>query len=171
MTISSEKVVGLTFTLHVSGTNTDKRLIETADAEKPFYFLFGHSGLPPAFEEALNGKEVNSSFDFSIDMADAYGPIEQDAIMDIPNQVFTTPDGKFDSENVSLGKFLYLEDENGQQHRGKVMGLKAETVTMDFNHPLAGFDLHFNGNIIEVRDAAAEEIAYGHAHGPGGHQH
>lgn len=171
MIIAPEKVVGLTFELHVSNGNTDKKLIETAGAENPFFFLVGQSGLPPAFEEALMGLDQDKTFDFEVEMLDAYGPIEKEAMVEIPNEVFTDPTGKFDSENVTLGKFLYLEDEQGQQHRGKVMGLGAETVTMDFNHPLAGYNLHFSGTVIEVREAAADEIAHGHVHGPGGAHH
>lgn len=145
--------------------------METANAQHPFYFLVGHSGLPPEFEASLSGLGSGSAFDFTVNMMDAYGPVEQDAIMDIPNAIFTNQEGNFDSENVSIGKFLYLEDEEGQQHRGKVIGLQAETVTMDFNHPLAGFDLHFKGFVLEVRDAEPTEIAHGHVHGPGGTEH
>jgi FKBP-type peptidyl-prolyl cis-trans isomerase SlyD len=42
---------------------------------------------------------------------------------------------------------------------------------MDFNHPLAGYDLHFIGEVLDVREASAEEIDHGHVHGPGGHHH
>jgi FKBP-type peptidyl-prolyl cis-trans isomerase SlyD len=171
MIIATEKVVGLTFELRVNNGNTDNRLIETAGSDNPFYYLVGQSGLPPAFETALMGMDAGKKFDFTIDMLEAYGPVEQEAIMDIPNAVFTDPSGAFDAENVSIGKFLYLEDEQGDQHRGKVIGLQADTVTMDFNHPLAGFNLHFSGEIVEVRTAEADELAHGHVHGPGGHHH
>jgi FKBP-type peptidyl-prolyl cis-trans isomerase SlyD len=171
MTIAPEKVVGLSFELHISNATTESRLIETASAQHPFYFLVGHSGLPFDFEKSLEGLDAGKSFDFSIGMLDAYGPMETEAVMDIPNAVFTNAEGQFDGENVSIGKFLYLEDENGQQHRGKVIGLQNDTVTMDFNHPLAGYDLHFKGEVLEVRDAEPTEIAHGHVHGPGGHHH
>jgi FKBP-type peptidyl-prolyl cis-trans isomerase SlyD len=171
MTISSEKVVALSYELSISATDVPQRVIESVDKANPFYFLVGHSGLPEAFEQQLAGKAAGDNFTFTIDMMDAYGPIEQDAIMDLPNAIFTDQNGKFDSENVSIGKYLYLEDDNGQQHRGKVIGLKSETVTMDFNHPLSGFDLHFSGTVESVREAEEAELAHGHAHGPDGHHH
>lgn len=171
MNIAPEKVVGLRFDLHVSNGTTERQLMESANEANPFYFLVGHSGLPFEFENALIGLEAGKSFDFTVGMLDAYGPMEPEAVMDIPNAVFTDQSGQFDRENVSIGKYLYLEDEEGQQHRGKVIGLGADTVKMDFNHPLAGFDLHFSGAVLEVRDAAAEELAHGHVHGPGGHHH
>jgi FKBP-type peptidyl-prolyl cis-trans isomerase SlyD len=46
-----------------------------------------------------------------------------------------------------------------------------DTVTVDGNHPLAGVPLNFDVKIIDIRDASAEELAHGHAHGPGGHEH
>ncbi len=171
MIIAPEKVVALSYELSVSGSTAPKRTIETVDKDHPFYFLVGHSGLPEAFEQQLLGKSAGTSFDFTIDMMDAYGIIEQDAIMDIPSAIFTDASGKFDEENVTVGKYLYLEDENGQQHRGKVIGIATETVKMDFNHPLAGFDLHFTGQVELVRDAEASELSHGHAHGPDGHHH
>jgi FKBP-type peptidyl-prolyl cis-trans isomerase SlyD len=171
MHIAPEKVVALSYELSISGSQVPKRVIETVEKANPFYFLVGHSGLPEAFEQQLLGKAAGEAFDFTIDMMDAYGVIEQEAIMDLPNAIFTDPSGKFDAENVSVGKYLYLEDENGQQHRGKVIGLGSDTVTMDFNHPLAGFDLHFTGTIELVRAAQPEELSHGHAHGPGAHHH
>ena len=53
----------------------------------------------------------------------------------------------------------------------EILEVNAEFVKMDFNHPLAGKDLHFEGDILEVREATADEISHGHVHGPGGHHH
>jgi FKBP-type peptidyl-prolyl cis-trans isomerase SlyD len=64
-----------------------------------------------------------------------------------------------------------MSDNDGNQLRGKIVEVDAENVKMDFNHPLAGTDLHFVGEVLEVREASEEEIAHGHAHGPNGHEH
>ena len=50
-------------------------------------------------------------------------------------------------------------------------GCGTDQVTIDGNHPLAGVNLNFAVEVVDVRDASAEELAHGHAHGPGGHQH
>ncbi len=102
MTIAPEKVVGLRFDLHVSNGTTERRLMESANEANPFYFLVGNSGLPFEFENALIGLEVGKNFDFTVNMIDAYGPMEPEAVMDIPNAVFTDQSGKFDSENVNF---------------------------------------------------------------------
>ena len=52
-----------------------------------------------------------------------------------------------------------------------VSKIEGEEVTLDLNHPLAGETLHFNVEVVDVRDATREELDHGHAHGPGGHHH
>jgi FKBP-type peptidyl-prolyl cis-trans isomerase SlyD len=52
-----------------------------------------------------------------------------------------------------------------------VVDVSADTVTVDANHPLAGMDLTFDVSIVGVREASAEEVQHGHAHGAGGHHH
>ncbi|KAJ1498861.1 hypothetical protein HMI54_012317 [Coelomomyces lativittatus] len=64
-----------------------------------------------------------------------------------------------------------MQDQEGNHFQGEIISVDAEQVEMDFNHPLAGLDLHFKGEILSVRDAQAEEIAHGHVHGKGGHHH
>jgi FKBP-type peptidyl-prolyl cis-trans isomerase SlyD len=64
-----------------------------------------------------------------------------------------------------------MQDQDGNPMDGRVLEIGTETVKMDFNHPLAGEELHFKGEILEVREATAEELDHGHVHGPGGHHH
>jgi FKBP-type peptidyl-prolyl cis-trans isomerase SlyD len=64
-----------------------------------------------------------------------------------------------------------MRDSNGNHVHGTVMKVEFNRVQMDFNHPLAGYDLYFEGEILEIRPATPEEIDHGHVHGPGGHHH
>jgi FKBP-type peptidyl-prolyl cis-trans isomerase SlyD len=64
-----------------------------------------------------------------------------------------------------------MKDQDGNPLRGEVIKVEQDLVYMDFNHPMAGFDLYFTGKVLEVREASPEEIAHGHVHGPGGHHH
>ncbi|HEY6161907.1 MAG TPA: peptidylprolyl isomerase, partial [Bacteroidia bacterium] len=66
---------------------------------------------------------------------------------------------------------LPMVDNKGNHLQGKVTEISLTEVKMDFNHPMAGKDLHFTGEVLEVRDATQEELAHGHVHGPGGHHH
>ena len=76
-----------------------------------------------------------------------------------------------DEENVKVGVTLPMVDNEGNRLYGKVQEITAEYVKMDFNHPLAGQDLHFKGEVLEIREATEEELAHGHAHGPHDHHH
>ena len=64
-----------------------------------------------------------------------------------------------------------MSDNEGNHMRGIVREINEEMVKMDFNHPLAGYDLHFAGEILAVREATKDELDHGHVHGEGGHQH
>ncbi len=79
-------------------------------------------------------------------------------------------DGKL-GEIVKVGNFLPMKDQEGNPLQGLVQEITDEHVRMDFNHPMAGKDLFFSGEVIEVREATTEELEHGHVHGPGGHQH
>jgi len=80
-------------------------------------------------------------------------------------------DGKFDSERVKVGAEVPMRDNEGHTLVGKVKTITNENVEMDFNHPLAGYDLHFTGEVLDVREASNEELSHGHVHGEHGHQH
>ena len=80
-------------------------------------------------------------------------------------------DGKLDTELLQIGKYIPMKNDDGHVIEGKVISINDKGVVMDFNHPLAGKDLHFSGEILDVRDANEEEITHGHVHGEGGHHH
>ena len=86
--------------------------------------------------------------------------------MQIPKEVFEI-DGQLDSEMLQAGNYLPMADNEGHQMQAKVVEIGDEQVTMDFNHPLAGMVMHFEGKVQAVRPATAEELAHGHAHGGG----
>ena len=69
------------------------------------------------------------------------------------------------------GSFIPMQDQDGHPLQGKVLSVGESDVKLDFNHPMAGKNLHFTGEIVEVRDASDEELNHGHVHGHGGHQH
>ena len=66
---------------------------------------------------------------------------------------------------------LAAQGPQGQPMPVTVAEIKEDTVVMDFNHPLAGKDLIFEVEVVEVREATEDEISHGHVHGPGGHEH
>jgi FKBP-type peptidyl-prolyl cis-trans isomerase SlyD len=91
-------------------------------------------------------------------------------VVQIPKQVFEI-DGKVDDQMLEVGNYLPMADNEGNHMQAKVVEVGDEMVTMDFNHPLAGMVMHFEGKVEDVRPATAEELSHGHVHGDGGHQH
>lgn len=165
--ISKNKVVRLTYELRDAGNDT---LIEKVEKEQPFTFLYGVGGLVEEFETNLANLKVGDSFDFKIKSENAYGAIDETAVVDIPKEAFMI-DGKLQDDMLEVGNVLPMRDNDGNFLQGRITGLTDSAVLMDFNHPLAGKDLHFKGEILEVRAATAEEIDHGHVHGEGGHHH
>ena len=170
MLVEKNKVVALAYDLKVMDDENNKVLVEKVVKEHPMLFLFGVSGLPEKFEENVEGLKVGDKFEFSVKSDDAYGDFDSESIVNIPLEVFKV-DNKFDSEKFSVGAIIPMSDESGHTMRGKILEVNSEDIKMDFNHPLAGKDLYFNGEVVSIRNATAEELAHGHVHGEGGHHH
>ena len=156
MKITANKFVAVTYDLNV-GEGEERELMERATAETPLKFIFGTGAMLPAFEDALKGLEVGDKFNFSITPADAYGEYVEEHVLDLPKNIFEV-DGKFDSEMIKEGNTVPMMDSNGNRMNGSVLEVKEDVVVMDFNHPLAGADLIFEGEILESRPATNEEI-------------
>jgi FKBP-type peptidyl-prolyl cis-trans isomerase SlyD len=168
MEISTNKVVSLKYKL--SNHQTGEKIEETNE-ENPLVFLYGVGGLIPEFEENLAGKTVGDTFDFHITATNAYGDHDPQNVAMIPSDIFHNDEGKFDHEMFQVGASIPMSDNEGNHLTGKIVEVDEENVKMDFNHPLAGTDLHFSGEILEVREASDEEIEHGHVHGEHGHHH
>ncbi len=170
MTINENKVAVVSYHLTATKDGGNEELVEKTDAEHPFAFIYGVSSLLPDFEKNLLNKKAGDKFDFKVKAIDGYGNVEQEYIINIDRQAFIV-DGNFDSERVKIGNDIEMHDAEGNKLIGRVLELTDAHVRMDFNHPLAGNDLHFVGEIIEVREATEEEMDHGHVHGKGGHHH
>lgn len=169
MLVEKNTVVSLIYLLRAEHAEGD--LIEQVTEEEPFVFLFGNHSLLPEFEQNLKGKATGNTFSFSIKSENAYGDFTKEAIINIPKHVFQSEEGHKAEEDLVVGNYLTLFDNDGNPLRGKVLQVNDETVEMDFNHPLASVNLFFEGEILNVRTATPEEISHGHVHGKGGIQH
>lgn len=168
MVIENNKVVSVNYNLSLKATGEQ---VEQTSKEHPFVFLFGAGGLLEDFENNLKGKKAGDTFDFFIEHARGYGVRDEQHVVMIPIAAFLGEDGNLDAENVKVGVTLPMVDNDGNRLYGKVEEITSEFVKMDFNHPLAGKDLHFKGEILEIRAASEDEIAHGHVHGEHGHHH
>ncbi len=157
MKIETNKYVTLAYELHV-GEDDERELMERATEEIPLEFIFGTNSMLQSFEAQLEGKVIGDTFEFTLTPDEAYGDFEDEKIVEIPKSVFEV-DGEIDEEMLEEGKTIPMMDTEGNRLLGSVVDVKDDVVSMDFNHPLAGELLHFSGNVLEVRDATAEEIA------------
>lgn len=165
MEIQSHHVVSLTYDLYVNEpTQTEKKFVESATEAQPLVFLTGVGAMLPEFEQNLLGLKTGDTYSFSISSENGYGEYDETAIVGLDAQMFGT-------ELPQIGEMLPLKDNQGNQYRGIVIDVATDVVKVDLNPPMAGKDLHFNGKIIGIRPATADEIAHGHVHGEGGHHH
>ena len=172
MVIDKNSVVTLGYTLKTrTGLSLEEKQVEQTTHDRPFVFLYGAGMLLPDFEAALRGKKSGDKFDFFITAEKGYGVKNEKYVMNIPIDSFKGPDGTLDLNEIRTGNTLSMSDEKGNQLQGKILEVTAVHVRMDFNHPLAGHELHFMGEVFNVRIATAEELSHGHVHGPGGHHH
>ncbi len=169
MQIAKHTVVSLSYDLHIDENNT-KVLADSANEEQPLSFLFGVGMMIPMFEEKLDGLKEGETFNFTVPASEGYGDYIDEDIIDLPIDTFKI-DGEIDQEMLQVGNFVPLMDNHGHQLHAKVLEVSSDLVKVDLNHPLAGQDLHFNGKILNIRLATAEELDHGHVHGEGGHHH
>jgi FKBP-type peptidyl-prolyl cis-trans isomerase SlyD len=168
MVIEQNKVVLCHYTLR-QGT-AGGQLIESTEGGDPLGYIHGIGAMIPMFEENLAGKKVGDAFEFGIPAADAYGEYDEESVAEIPKAAFNLGDTNPDDVFVE-GEVLPLQDENGNMMQGIVEEVRAETIVVNFNHPMAGIDLYFIGQVSGVREATAEELEHQHVHGEGGHHH
>ena len=136
-------------------------------AREPLVYLHGgHGGMFPLVEAALEGKGVDEKIHVRLDPEDAFGPRD-------PTLVRREPRSKFPGK-IKVGMQFEGEMTHGDHAHPvvfRVTKLAEHEVTLDANHPLAGQPIEFRATVMDVRPASPEEIAHGHAHGPGGHHH
>jgi len=155
MTIQDEKVVSLTYTLVVDGEVKDQ-----ATEENPLEFIFGLGYLLPRFEENIKGKSVGDSFEFILNPKEGYGVYDAQAVVELPKHIFEV-DGKLQEHLLFVGSVIPMMNQAGGVIPGKVLEVGDAHVKMDFNHELAGKDLHFTGKVVGIRDATEKELAEG----------
>jgi FKBP-type peptidyl-prolyl cis-trans isomerase SlyD len=155
MKIEKNTVVSLSYTLEVEGD-----VIETVNADKPMEFIFGSGYLLPKFEENIAGKSEGDEFNFTLTAKEGYGEVVQDAIVELPIDMFRV-DGKIEDGLLTVGNVLPMQDSEGNKLQGAIDEVKDDIVVMNFNHPLAGSELNFTGSVVSVREATDNEIQFG----------
>jgi FKBP-type peptidyl-prolyl cis-trans isomerase SlyD len=162
MEITDKKVVSLIYELRQDSATG--AVVEQVDKANPLTFLFGSGNLLPKFEEHLSKLKTGDAFEFGLNSEDAYGPVVDNAVVSVPKNIFEV-EGKIDENMLQVGNMVPMMDNEGRRLNGKVLEITDEVVKMDFNHPMAGENLHFKGEVTEIREATDEELTHGHVHG------
>lgn len=134
-----------------------KKMEEEATSEDPFVFISGFGTTIPGFEKEIEKLSKGDSFDFTIPCAEAYGEYVDARVITLARDIFTV-NGVFDANMIYEGAIIPLQNEDGMRFMGKVLSIDDANVKVDLNHPLAGYDLNFAGNVAECREASNEEI-------------
>lgn len=157
--ITADKAV----TIHYAVKNPAGEVLDKSSEEQPLAFIFGRGMLIPGLEKALEGKTAGDTFSADVTPAEAYGERQDGLVQAVPREMFG------DNE-VQAGMQFRASTDHGEQSV-VVVEVSEETVTVDGNHPLAGVDLSFDVEVVDVREATAEELDHGHVHGKGGVEH
>src|SRR5262245_37211045 len=158
--IAADKVV----TFHYSLRDSAEEFIESSEGKDPATYMHGHANIVPGLEEQMAGKQAGDKFTATVPPEQAYGLRGSNAIQRVPIKHLMNP-GK-----LAEGQLVAVNTRQGPRH-ALVVKVGHFNVDLDLNHPLAGRTLVFDIDIVDVRDATAEEIEHGHAHGPHGHGH
>ena len=158
MVVENQKVITATYDLYIAGEEGKEELMEQMTARTPLVWCQGEGMMLPAFEAQMEGKNVGDTFDFVIKSDDAYGPYYQEGLMDLPRTMFFNGNGEFDEEHVFVGAVVPMNTVDGQIVKAQVCEITKDHVTIDLNHPYAGEDLHFKGEILDIRDASDKEL-------------
>ena len=150
--------------MHYKLSDDKGKELDSSDVKEPLTYLHASGHIIPGLFNALEGKEVGDKITTVVDPEDGYGKHDEALVQKVPRESFKGLD------DLKVGMKVQAETNDGIQI-AIVTELKDKEVTIDLNHPLADVTLHFDVEIVDIRDATTEEISHGHVHGPGGHEH
>jgi len=164
MKIAKDSVVRFHYTVsEPSAEGRGQESLESSKDREPLAILYGHGNIIPGLETAMLDREAGASFGVDVAAADAYGEKRDGLSQRVPKK-------HFGAQKLEPGMQVVLQTNFGPR-AVTIQKVGMSVVDVDLNHPMAGKDLHFDVEIVEVREATAEELEHGHVHGDGGHHH
>ncbi len=159
--VEDNVVVTMNYSLSIDGEVVDSSEVEDND---PIIFLQGAGQIISGLEKSIYGLKVGDKKSVTVDPKDGYGEIDPESIVEVPKDEFPK------DFPLELGVEITVnaddeDDEGDEEMEATIVAVNDSTVTLDFNHPLAGKTLNFDVHIIDIREATSEEIEHGHVHG------
>jgi FKBP-type peptidyl-prolyl cis-trans isomerase SlyD len=161
MAIEANKVVTMNFTL----TDDHGNVLDSTDHGGPFSYLSGNNMVLPKLEETVSGMIIGTKKSIKLNAAEGYGNYNEDALQIVGKENFP------EDLVLEVGMEYMASNPDGKKMPFTITKVDGEDITIDFNHPLAGKNLNFDIELVDVRDATPEELSHGHVHGPDGHHH
>lgn len=160
MEITADRVV----TIHYTLKGDDGAILDTSVGGEPLAYIQGHGNLVSGLEKALEGKPEGSTLAVDVAPAEGYGVRDESLIQRVPRRSLQGAGA------IKTGMQFQARTEDGMR-LFTVAAIIGDMVTLDGNHPLADQTLHFDVQVVGVREATTEELEHGHVHGAGGHHH
>ena len=151
-------VVSMEYTLHVDG-----KLLDSSEGQGPLQFLTGYGNIIPGLENEMMGMKIGESKDVVVQPADGYGEFDEEAFMEVAKKDFPK------DMPLEVGAELSVRDNADNARTAFVDSIEGDIVTLNFNHPLAGDELHFHVKVVALREPNDEELEHGHVHEAGHH--
>jgi FKBP-type peptidyl-prolyl cis-trans isomerase SlyD len=161
MSLEMNKVISFNYTLK----DDEGTVLDSTSNKTPLTFLSGMNQILPKLEQELNGMLIGGKKNVKVNAADAYGEYDEKAIQNIKKEQFPS------EAKLEVGMRYVANSPDGGQMPFTITEVNEKDITVDFNHPLAGKNLEFDVELVDIRDATTEEMQHGHVHGPGGHHH
>lgn len=152
----------LAVSIHYTLTNSAGKQLDSSIGAEPLVYLHGEGNIIPGLELGLVGKTAGDKFNVTVPAAQGYGEYDAERVQTIPRSMFEGID------EIELGMMFEADVSHGPGIV-TVTNIDGDDITIDGNHPLAGEDLTFDVEVLEVRLATADELAHGHVHGEGCH--
>jgi FKBP-type peptidyl-prolyl cis-trans isomerase SlyD len=154
---------GMVVTMHYTLTNDSGEVLDSSRGGEPLSYLHGHGNIIPGLEKALEGTTAGHKAMVSVPPTEGYGEKNPEAIFEAPREHFP-PDME-----LKAGERVTADGPEGPI-TFMIVSVSDKGAVLDANHPLAGLTLHFDVEIVRVREATKDEIDHGHTH-EGGHHH
>lgn len=155
---------GSVVTMHYTLRDKEGNVLDESTGGEPLAYLHGHRNIIPGLEAELTSKQKGDKLKVHVAPANGYGDYD-------PQKLFAIERKALGNAQVQPGMMLELHAEDGDVLLARVVGVNEQAIELDANHPMAGKDLYFDVEIVDVRAATQEELDHGHVHGPGGHHH
>jgi FKBP-type peptidyl-prolyl cis-trans isomerase SlyD len=159
LTVQDGQVVAIEYTLTVDG-----EVLDSSEGHDPLEFLQGYGNILPGLENSLYDMNVGESKQVVVAAIEGYGEIDPDSFILIPRSQFP------EDIPMEVGTLIQVHDQDGHVRPARIDLVEADSVRLDFNHPLAGKELVFDVKVVRLREPTEEELDHGHVHGEDHHE-